>query len=75
MDHEIRGVLIRVSGMRAIAQGKAHNGVEVQREASWAEVRALAGADIPGLGVALDVRVPRVNPVPAGTRINIITEP
>jgi hypothetical protein len=73
MDHDIRGIAFRV-GMRApMADGRMANGAELARSAPWADVRALVGADVPGVGVIVDVRAPRINPLPVGARINLIT--
>ena len=74
MDHTIKGVSFRVSGLQAaISNSRRANGCEMLAEASWSAVRALAGAEVPGLGIVLDVGVPRVDPVPAGTRLNLVT--
>lgn len=74
MDHEIAGVTFRVSGLSAsIANGRRANGCELTAAASWASVRALVGADVPGLGVVLDVGAPRTDPLPIGARFNLVT--
>lgn len=74
MDHEIQGVAFRLSGLSVpIAGGRRANGCELLAPAAWADVRALAGVDVPGLGIVLDVGAPRQDPVPAGARINLVT--
>lgn len=51
MDHDLCGVAFRVTGMRAeIGSGRWANGAELLRACSFAEVRALRGCDVPGLG-------------------------
>lgn len=87
MEHTINvngvDVTFRFSGLQvAIANGKdgqprRANGCELLAEAPWAAVRALADKDaprdVPCLGRVLEVGVPLVDPVPAGTLINLVT--
>ena len=56
-----------------IAGGRKANGFELVESAAWADVVALKGAVIPGLGEVLEVGAPRVDPLPAGSRINLVT--
>ena len=75
MEHTINGVSFRSSGLSApIPDGRKANGCELTASAPWATVRALAGVEVPGLGTVIEVGAPRVDPVPAGARINLVTE-
>jgi hypothetical protein len=74
MDVELQGVSFRISGLRvAIGGGKIANGVELLKEATFAEARALIGQESPLIGTIVDVRPPRLNPLPVGCRFNLIT--
>lgn len=69
MDHDLRGVAFRVTGMRAEIRGaRMANGVELLRACTFAELRELRDVDVPGLGVVLDVGAPRVNPLPTAAQ-------
>lgn len=51
MDHDLCGVAFRVTGLRAaIAGDRWANGAELLRACSFAELRALRGCNVPGLG-------------------------
>lgn len=74
MEHTVNGISFRTSGLSApIAGGRRANGCELLTAAAWSDVRALAGTDVPGLGVVLDVGAPRIDPVPVGARISLVT--
>lgn len=74
MDHDLRGVAFRVTGMRADIRGaRCANGAELLRACSFAELRALRGVDVPGIGVVIDVGSPKIDPLPAGLIVNLVT--
>ncbi len=76
MDHTINGVAFRVVGLRSLIKGARHaNACELTAPAPWAQVRAIAGLKVPGLGPILDVGAPRIGDgtLPAGTPFNLIT--
>lgn len=75
MEHTVNGIGFRVeiAGPHPKDATKRVNGCALTAAASWASVRALVGADVPGLGVVLDVGAPRVDPLPIGARINLVT--
>ncbi len=56
-----------------IVGGRKANGFELVEAAPWASVMALKGVSLPELGVVLEVGAPRVDPLPAGARINLVT--
>lgn len=74
MDHDLRGIAFRVTGMRAeISGARWANGAELLRACSFAELRGLRGCDVPGLGVVLDVGSPKFDTLPAGQVVNLVT--
>lgn len=74
MDHDLCGVAFRVTGLRAaIAGDRWANGAELLRACSFAELRAMRGCDVPGLGVVLDVGSPKLDTLPVGQVVNLVT--
>ena len=75
MDHDLSGVAFRVTGMRAAIRGnRMANGAELLRPCSFAELRALRGCDVPGIGVVLDVGAPKLEVLPVGQVVNLVTQ-
>lgn len=75
MDHDLCGVAFRVTGMRAaIAGGRWANGAELLRACTFADLRALRGCAVPGLGVVLEVGSPKADTLPVGQIVNLVTE-
>ena len=70
----IKGITLepRLLGV-PIAAGRRANGFELGAAASWADVVALKGEVLPGVGEIVEVGAPRLDPLPAGTRINLVT--
>lgn len=74
MEHEIAGVAFRVSGMRAPIKGeRVANGAELLRACSYAELRGLRGRDVPELGLVLDIGSPKLDLLPVGQVVNLVT--
>lgn len=74
MDYDLCGVAFRVTGLRAaIAGGRWANGAELLRACAFAELRTLRGCDVPGLGVVLDVGSPKLDTLPVGQVVNLVT--
>lgn len=74
MDHDLCGVAFRVTGMHAeIAGARRANGAELLRACSFADLRALRGCDVPGLGIVIDVGSPKIDTLPVGQIINLVT--
>jgi hypothetical protein len=62
----------RIIGL-PIAGGRKANGFELVEAAPWSAVMALKGVVLPELGEVLEVAAPRADPLPAGSRINVVT--
>lgn len=74
MDHDLRGIAFRVTGMRAeISGARWANGAELLRACTFAELRELRDVDVPGLGVVLDVGSPKLDVLPVGQVVNLVT--
>ena len=74
MDHDLCGVAFRVTGMRAdIAGRRVANGAELLRACSFTDLRALRGCDVPGVGVIVDVGSPKLDQLPVGQVVNLVT--
>lgn len=56
-----------------LQSGRRANGFELTSSATWSAVMSLKGEMLPDIGVILDVGAPRVDPLPAGTPINLVT--
>jgi hypothetical protein len=55
-----------------MADGRIANGYEVTSPGTWSEAMALKGQIVDGAEV-LEVAAPRMDPLPVGTRINLVT--
>ena len=55
-----------------LRDGRVANGYEVTVAGAWSEAMALKGRIVDGAEV-LEVGAPRVDPLPVGTRINLVT--
>lgn len=72
---DINGIkLIAVVLGHPLTDGRKANGFELAASSPWTDVTQLKGLVIPGIGEALEVGAPRVDPLPAGSRINIVTK-
>lgn len=75
MDHDLAGVAFRVTGIAApISRGRVANGAELLRACSFSDLRALRGLDVPGLGLVLDVGSPKIDTLPVGQVVNLVTK-
>jgi hypothetical protein len=74
MEHEINGVAFRVTGMRAPIKGSRFaNGAELTRDCAFADLRALIGERVPGLGLVVAVGSPRLETLRVGQPVNLVT--
>lgn len=77
MEHQIGGVSLRleIAGPHPVDPSKRVNGCALTAPATWAEINALAGHELPGVGLIVVAAAPRVRgELPAGTKINLVTE-
>lgn len=74
-DVTINGVSFRLAivGAPHPDAAKLVNAVELLSSAPWSSVRDLVGYEVPGIGVVVGVGAPRVDPLPVGARINLVT--
>lgn len=72
--YNIKGIDIipRMLGAK-IPNGRLAHGFELASSATWAEVMSLKGEVLPNLGEILDVGAPRLDLLPKGTPINLVT--
>ncbi len=56
-----------------IADGRIANGYEVTVPGPWSEAMALKGQIVDGAEI-LEVAAPRLDPLPVGARINLVTK-